>query len=113
MRKLNLLVVILLSLTVLSPAVLASKNCGVVTIRTILTGPSHGAMMRVTGSCSWVCLDPDGEHMSINESQRLFTHVMSMYLHNKPIQLYVLDGTYSQACGGNYHVAYDVRAPGT
>ena len=88
-------------------------SCGNVTILQILTGPSHGAMMRVSnpscGSSGWVCLDPNGEYLSQKESDRLFSHMLTTKLENSPIHLTVYDDKFPIACGGNYPVAYDAR----
>lgn len=71
-----LLGVIFLSINVNADVV----DCGIVTIEKVLTGPRHGAMMqlnKVCGKSVWVCLDPDAEHMSENESERLFSFVLA------------------------------------
>jgi len=91
-----------------------AKDCGMVTIENILAGPIHGSMMRISNhSCGkgsgWVCLDPNGEHMSVAESQRLFSFVLSMYLHGRPVRVDISEGVYAHACNGAYPVVADVR----
>jgi len=43
-------------------AMAAELSCGTVEIETVLTGPRHGAMMKVSdlscGNSGWICLDP-------------------------------------------------------
>ncbi len=88
------------------------ENCGSVTINEILTGPRHGAMMRVSntecGNTGYVCLDPNGETMSKEESDRLFSFVLSNYMAGKPLRVQVYTDVYAQACG-SYPVVEDVR----
>ncbi len=93
----------------LSPSMYA-QDCGEVSITNILTGPRHGAMMQVSPGCaSWVCLDPDGEHMSQRESDRLFSFILAQEMANKKIVLSIKDGVYAAACNGPYPVVDDVR----
>ena len=94
-------------------------DCGLVKIEEVITGPRHGAMMRVSnvnckppGSATngWVCLDPNGEHMTLAESERLFAEITSLYLANRSIQLSIYDDIFVPGCGGNYPVLEDVRS---
>ena len=93
----------------------ATKDCGVVSIKKILTGPRHGAMMQVSntscGSQGWVCLDPDAEHLSPMESDRLFTFILASKMANKRIRLSTYNNVFSHACGSIYPVVEDVRTP--
>jgi len=115
------LTVLLLSGSInVSYAVNHRFDCGTVKILEVITGPRHGAMMRVdNANCKatpaattngWVCLDPDAEHMSAAESERLFAEIMSMYLANRSILLSVYTGKTSIACNGPYPVLEDVRS---
>lgn len=105
-----LLGVIFLSINVNADVV----DCGIVTIEKVLTGPRHGAMMqlnKVCGKSVWVCLDPDAEHMSENESERLFSFVLASTMANKSIRVAVNKNTFAAACGSEYSVVHDVRTP--
>jgi len=108
----NLSSILLLLFLFGQTAYAAEKDCGIVTIEDVLTGPQHGAMMQMSnhscGNGGWVCLDPNNEHMSAAESQRLFSFVLTMYLHGRPIHVQIYEGVYAKACG-NYPVAFDVR----
>ena len=90
-------------------------DCGVVNIDKVLSGPRHGAMMKVSntscGPSGWVCLDPDAEHMSTRESDRLFSFVIAHKMANKQIQLSVDTELFSSACNGIYPVVEDIRTP--
>ena len=105
--------ILLLVITLFSAEAMAAVSCGVVSINQVLTGPRHGAMMLVSdqtcGYSGWVCLDPDAEHMSSNESQRLFSFVLSQKMANKNILLSVHENIYTAACNGPYPVVEDVR----
>ncbi len=90
------------------PVYANTQFCGNVTITTILTGPRHGAMMHVSGQCGWVCLDPEGEHMSKSQSERLFSHVLTAHSQKKTIELHVYQNKRAAACGG-YPVVEDLR----
>ena len=113
MRKIKFILVSILVFLSVSSAN-ASVDCGQVDIENILAGPRHGAMVQVNNpSCGfggWVCLDPDGQHMSVEESKRLYTFVLIQYMQNRPIKLSFLDGVYASACGSNYPIVEDVRA---
>lgn len=87
-------------------------NCGSVTIDSLLSGPRHGSMMRVTPACpgtnGWICLDPDAEHMSAEVSKRLYSQLLSFHIANKPFFLHVSTHLNATTCGG-YPVVEDVR----
>ena len=89
-------------------------DCGVVNINKVLTGPRHGAMMNVSNpSCGrggWLCLDPDAEHMSAKESDKLFAFILSNHMANKQIRVWAYTDVYATACG-NYPIVEDVRTP--
>lgn len=90
------------------------QDCGVVTIKRVLTGPRHGAMMEVNKICghnTWVCLDPDGEFMSAKESERVFSFVLASKMANKKIRLAVSKNKFANACGSSYSVVDDIRTP--
>ena len=93
----------------------ATKECGVVSITKVLAGPRHGEMMQVSstscGSSGWVCLDPDAQHMSVRESDRLFSFILANKMANKSIQLSVYTDVFATACGGGFPVVEDVRTP--
>ena len=101
---------------ILSANVVAANqmDCGVVTINDVLTGPRHGAMMRVSnnlcGNGGWLCLDPNAEYMTENESDRLFSFVLSSYMADKKIKVWAYTDVYASACG-SYPVVEDVRTP--
>lgn len=86
-----------------------AADLGQVTITNITVGPAHGAMMQVNGS-SWVCLDPEAQYMTAEKSKRLYAFVLSQYMTQAPIRLWVLDGAYATACGNGYPVVQEVRA---
>lgn len=91
-----------------------TQDCGAVSIQKVLAGPRHGAMMNVSnsscGNNGWVCLDPNGEHMSVEESERLFSFVLSNHMANRQVRLTVYDDVFAVACG-SYPVVEDIRTP--
>lgn len=101
----------LLSLDLLA----APKSCGVVTIEKLLAGPKHGAMMRVdnpacVGHEGWICLDPDAQHMSQAESDRMFSFLLAYHLSGKQIQITIEPEVSTSSCG-TYAIIEDVRTP--
>ncbi len=100
-RLLQAVVLLLLGMGTAQAA--PTKDCGQVTIVKVLTGPRHGSMMLVSNSScgpygGWVCLDPQGEKMTPEQSRRLFAFVLSMYIAGRPIDLTVYeDGAYATA----------------
>lgn len=95
-------------------AIAGLQNCGVVNIDKVLSGPRHGSMMlvsnRACGNRGWVCLDPDAEHMSSKESDRLFAFILTNKMASKKIAVHAYTDIYSTACG-SYPVVEDVRTP--
>jgi hypothetical protein len=93
----------------------AKQDCGNVAIVKVLAGPRHGSMIQVSNTdCGlrggWVCLDPDGQFMSVEESRRLYSFVLAMYMADKPVRLTLETDGYPAACGG-YPVVEDARTP--
>lgn len=110
------IVIFLMSYTVLlsSHSYAEVQDCGVVTIKRVLTGPRHGAMMEVDKICghnTWVCLDPDGEFMSAKESERVFSFVLASKMANKKVRLAVSKNKFANACGSSFSVVDDIRTP--
>ncbi len=109
-QKLNKLLILVTTGLIYSNQSIYAQECGEVSITNILTGPRHGAMMQIDPACaSWVCLDPDGEHMSQKESDRLFSFILAQQMANKKITLSIKEGVYAAACNGSYPVVDDVR----
>lgn len=113
MRKIKLM---FLTALFLSNSIFAEvQRCGKVAIVKLLAGPRHGAMMRVSnygcGNNGWVCLDPDAEFMSANESERLFSFILASKLANLPIDLTAYVNVNPKACNGSYPTVEDVRTP--
>ena len=110
MKKL-LLLVLTYSLSLVTFA--GTVNCGSVTLDSVLTGPRHGAMIHVSnpscGYSGWVCLDPNGEHMSLEESTKLFTMSLQAYMANKGVAVTIYDDKFTTACGPVIPVIEDLR----
>lgn len=92
----------------------AEVDCGTVDILQILSGPKYGSMMKVSNSnCGpkegWVCLDPGAEHMSQEESQRLYSLVLASKMSGQKLSVKIIDSLNAEACGGTFPIAYDVR----
>jgi len=108
---------ILLMVTVLfSSGVYAERiDCGIVSVESLLSGPRHGSMMKVTPACpgtnGWVCLDPDAEHMSVEVSKRLYAQVLSFHVANKSFELHISTDLKPTACGSSYPTPEDLRTP--
>jgi hypothetical protein len=105
----------LASLIFCIPAQAAERmDCGIVSIDVVLAGPRHGAMMQVSntscGNGGWVCLDPDGEHMSENESDRLYSFVLASKMANQQVKVWSYTDIFASACG-SYPVIEDIRTP--
>lgn len=103
--------VALLGVVLAAPVYASKQFCGVVSIEQVLTGPRHGAMMRVSGACGWVCLDPDAQYMSKPESERLFAQVLAAYSSKQKVHLHVWSNKFAIACNGGYKVVEDLRTP--
>lgn len=106
-------VILFLLLVVSGVSNAGTISCGVVSIERVLAGPRHGAMMFVSNyNCGnkggWICLDPMGENVSQEVSDRVYSLVLAFHLAGKPVQLTVYDSTYPSACGG-YPALEDVR----
>jgi hypothetical protein len=89
-------------------------DCGVTSITHLLAGPRHGSMMHVNNSScgpsgGWVCLDPAGEYIPKNESDRMYAFVMMQYALSKPVQITIYDNVFPAACGG-YPLIEDIRS---
>ncbi len=108
------LTLILISLILTLDANAARLSCGNVQITDFLTGPRHGAMIRVSPSCGesggWVCLDPNGEKFSKSVANRTYAFVLSKYMLGEKVNLAIDTGSYAVACGGNYPLIDDVRS---
>jgi len=94
----------------------AREDCGQVIIEEVITGLAFGSMMRVSGhNCAglpengYVCLDPNGEYMSTEESSRLYTHMLTAYRSELPVRLFIENEKFPRACQGGYPIAHDVR----
>ena len=89
-------------------------SCGVVTIENLLTGPRHGAMMRVSnhscGNGGWLCLDPNGEVMTLEESKLLFSFILANKMAGTQIAVTAYTDVYANSCG-SYPVIEDARYP--
>jgi hypothetical protein len=85
-------------------------DCGVTAIGEVLSGPRHGAMVRVEntacGTGGWVCLDSNSVHLTPATSKRVFDLITLQYALGKPIYLTHYIG--KSECGG-YPVIEDVR----
>ena len=111
----------LLSMAILifvSPSIHAApESCGVVKIEKILTGPRHGAMVKIDNTqCGgdnegWICLDPDAQHMSEAESNRLFSFLLAFHLADKEVAVMIDKSVHTSACSGTYAFMHDARTP--
>lgn len=106
------LIALFLTMLFSNSAIAGRQDCGEVSVVTLLSGPRHGSMMLVSnsscGNAGWVCLDPDGEHMSAEESKRLYSQVLAFHIAGKKFNLSVYDDVFSSACG-TYPVVEDLR----
>jgi len=91
----------------------AAVDCGVVKIKRMLTGPRHGNMMQISNTCGgiqdWICLDPGADHMTREESDRMYAFLLVQYSLDKPIHLSIEENILPAACGANYPGIEDVR----
>jgi hypothetical protein len=112
------------AISLLAPLLLAwssstqASDCGTVQITNVTVGPAHGAMMQISsqtcgggGYSGWICLDPEGQHMSLEKSRRVYAFVLSQYLMNSPVHVWIADGVYTSACGNGYPVLQEIRSP--
>lgn len=110
---------IILGMSLLLPyfSTYAAQDCGAVKILEITSGPYLGSMMRVDkvscGKQGWVCLDPDGERMSINVAKQVYSLALSKHTTDKQVTVSAYDdGVYANACGGSasaFPVIFDLR----
>lgn len=111
MKKILIILLMLFAM----PVHAVVENCGSVKILKFLTGPRHGSMMFVSspdcGVNGWICLDPNGEFMTLEESKLMYSFLLSKYMSGKYIQLSVYEDKFAVACAGNYSVVEDVRTP--
>lgn len=61
------------------------------------------------GTGGWVCLDPNGQHMTKEESARVFAFVLAYHLAGKKVRLEIDQAITTSACGGSFPLLYDVR----
>lgn len=85
------------------------------TIVNFLGGPKHGSMIQVQGVSStgpvesrWVCLDPGAEHMTAQESERLFALALTFYSTGATVNTEFWPNRTATACG-SYPVLFDLR----
>jgi len=94
------------------PAYSDVYNCGNVKIIQVLAGPRHGGMMYVDnascGNQGWVCLDPNAETLTQQESDRLYSLVLAFYMANKTVNVSVYPDLKPASCSG-YPVVEDIR----
>lgn len=106
----------ILALAVAPSAFAAPVNCGTVDILSFLTGPRHGAMIMVNnpacvGNSGWICLDPEGQHMSKETSNRLFSFLLAYHLAGKKVNVWVDTAVQTTACNGSFALLHDARSP--
>ncbi len=86
----------------------ANVDCGNVVIDEFLAGPTFGSMMHISPNCpgigggGWVCLDPNGENMSVEESKRLYSLMVTAFNERSSIRLTVDPSIQATACGAGY-----------
>lgn len=86
--------------------------CRPATIVNVLAGPRHGAMIAVEGGgCgkAWICMDPDGENMSKEQSARAYSLAISLFLSKTPVFVGFQPNVRPAACRG-YPLLEDLRA---
>ncbi|MDG9671248.1 hypothetical protein ONV78_26170 [Hahella sp. CR1] len=96
----------------------AAQSCAKSKIISITTGPAYGALLQVAdtacGKQGWVCLDPNGERMSVDVAKAVYSHALSNYVSGNEVSVsYYDDGNFTKACGGaagGFPVIFDLRS---
>lgn len=90
-----------------SNAAFSSTSCGVVNIEQVLSNKVYGSLMKVDnddcGKKGWVCLDPKGEYLGKEVSDRLYAQVLAAWASEKPVTLSTAgsNNVYTDSCGGS------------
>jgi hypothetical protein len=79
-----------------------------VTIINFLAGPRHGSMMQLSNGV-WLCLDPEGETMTMEKSKRMYAFLLGQYLTGGKINVTAYQFVKPAACGSAFMGVEDVR----
>lgn len=96
----------------------SAQNCIAGKIEEITSGPLYGTLIRMEdsncGKQGWVCLDPDGERMSVNVAKQVYSLALAKHIAGTRVSITVHDdGVFANACGGSLYsfpVVYDLRS---